>query len=73
MKRSDYLLWLCVSSAAGTAAGMLSVRKNTVKGGLLGAAAGLIAGSVAAGVYEYVASREKFPYYSESSALYDET
>jgi len=72
MKRSNYLLLLCVSAAAGTALGMLSERKNTAKGGLLGATAGIVAGSVAAGVYEYVTSREKYPYYSEVSPLYNE-
>lgn len=72
MKRSNYLLWLCVSAAAGTAVGMLSERKNTAKGGLLGATAGIVAGSVAAGVYEYVTFRETLPYYSEVSPLYDE-
>ena len=73
MKRSDYLLWLCVSAAAGTAIGMLSERKHAAKAGLVGAAAGIVAGSVAAATYEYVISKEKLPYYSELSPLYDET
>lgn len=72
MKRSNYLIWLCVSAAAGTAVGMLAERKQRVKGGLLGAAAGIAAGSVAAAAYEYVTSKEKLPYYSEFSPLYDE-
>lgn len=73
MKRSSYFLLLCVSAAAGTTIGMLTERQNTAKGGVLGAAAGIVAGSVAAGVYEYVTSREEYPYYSEVSPLYDES
>jgi hypothetical protein len=72
MTRSNYLIWVCVAAAAGTTIGMLAERKHTARGGLLGATAGIVAGSVAAGVYEYVTSREKFPYYSELSPLYDE-
>ena len=73
MKKSNYLIWLGIAAAAGTAIGVLSERKNAAKGGLLGATAGIVAGSVAAGVYEYITSREKFPYYSEGSPLYEET
>ena len=51
---------------------MLTQRKHRVKGGLMGAAAGIVAGSVAAGVYEHVVEEEKLPYYSEFSPLYDE-
>jgi hypothetical protein len=72
MKRSDYLIWLGISAAAGTALGMLADRKHPAKGSLLGAAAGVVAGSVAAGIYQYVTSGEKIPYYSKSSPLYDE-
>jgi hypothetical protein len=72
MKRSNYLMWLCVSAAAGTAVGMLAERKHRVKGGLIGAAAGIVAGSVAAGVYEHIVEGERLPYYSEFSQLYDE-
>ena len=72
MKRSDYLIWLGVSAAAGTAIGIFAGRKQRVKGGLLGAAAGIVAGSVAAGIYEHVVDGEKLPYYSEFSPLYDE-
>jgi len=72
MKRSDYLIWLCVSAAAGTTIGMLSERKHAAKAGLIGAAAGIVAGSVAAATFEYATSKEKLPYYSELSPLYDE-
>jgi len=72
MKRSNYFIVLCLSAAAGTAIGMFTERKQRVKGGLLGAAAGIVAGSAAAATYEYVTSKEKLPYYSELSALYDE-
>ena len=72
MKRSNYLIWLCASASAGTVVGMLAGRKKRVKNTLLGAAAGIVAGSVAAATYEYVTSKEKLPYYSEFSSLYDE-
>jgi hypothetical protein len=72
MTRSNYLIWACVAAAAGATIGMLADRKHTARGGLLGATAGVVAGSATAGVYEYVTSREKFPYYTELSPLYDE-
>jgi len=72
MKQSNYLIWLGVSVAAGTLLGILASREHPVKGSLLGAAAGVAAGSVAAGIYHYATSGEKVPYYSESSSLYGE-
>ena len=72
MKRSHYFIWLCVSAAAGIAIGMLSENKHAAKAGLMGATAGIVAGSVAAATYEYVTSKEKLPYYSELSPLYEE-
>ncbi|MDA8084413.1 MAG: hypothetical protein M0024_12220 [Nitrospiraceae bacterium] len=71
MKKTDYLIWLGVAAAAGTALGALSDRKKPGRGGIIGAAAAVVAGSVAAGVYQYVTS-EKVPYYSTSSELYEE-
>lgn len=72
MKKSNYLIWLGISAAAGTILGLLADRKQPAKGSLLGAAAGVVAGSVVAGVYQYVTAGEKVPYYSKSSPLYDE-
>lgn len=72
MKKSHYLIWLGISTAAGTALGMLAGRKHPAKGGLFGAATGVVAGSVIAGIYRYVTSVEKVPYYSKSSPLYDD-
>lgn len=72
MKRSEYLIWLGIAAAAGSGFGLLTDRKHPAKGGLLGASAGIVAGAVAAGFYQYVTSGEKIPYYSESSALYEE-
>ena len=69
MRRSQYFIWLGIATAAGTALGMLSDRRHPAKGSLLGATAGMVAGSVAAGVYEYISS-EKVPYYSTESPLY---
>jgi hypothetical protein len=71
MKKPDYITWIGMAAAAGTALGLLAGRKHPAKGGLLGAAAGVIAGSVAAGVYEY-ATREEIPYYSSLSPQYEE-
>jgi hypothetical protein len=71
MNRSDYIIWIGMAAAAGTAIGLLAGRKHPAKSGLLGAAAGVITGSVAAGVYEY-STREEIPYYSSLSPLYDE-
>jgi hypothetical protein len=71
MKSAQYFIWLGVATAAGTAIGMLSDRRHPAKGSLLGAAAGMVAGSVAAGVYQYI-SLEKVPYYSTESSLYDD-
>ncbi len=71
MKRSDYFIWIGAAAVTGTAIGLLAGRKHSVRSGLLGAVAGIAAGSVAAGVYEY-ATREEIPYYSSLSPLYDE-
>jgi hypothetical protein len=71
MKKSDYILWLGMATAAGTALGMLSDRKHPAKGSLLGATAGMVAGSVAAGVYQYI-STNRIPYYSAATSLYDD-
>jgi hypothetical protein len=70
MKRSHYFISLGVAAAAGTALGMLADRKHTAKAGLLGATAGIVAGSVAAGVYHFITAEDKIPLYSTSSALY---
>ncbi|MBI5640874.1 MAG: hypothetical protein HZA17_10650 [Nitrospirae bacterium] len=72
MKRSHYFIWLGIAAAAGTAIGMLADRRHPAKAGLLGVTAGIVAGSVSAGAYEYVTSGDKIPFYSKSSPLYDE-
>ena len=69
--RSHYLIWVGLAAAAGASIGLLAGRKRPVEVGLLGAAAGALAGSLAAGVCEY-AKREEIPYYSSLSPLYDE-
>ncbi len=71
MSRTDYLIWLGLAAAAGGAVGLLAGREKSVKGGLLCAAAGLAAGAVAAGIYEY-ANREEIPFYTSLSPLYEE-
>ncbi|TAN42328.1 MAG: hypothetical protein EPN25_03365 [Nitrospirae bacterium] len=72
MRKNDFIIWLGIAAAAGTGAGMLSDRKQPLRGGLLGATAGIVAGSVAAGFYHYVAAGDAIPYYSKSSPLYEE-
>lgn len=71
MKRTDFFIMLGITAAAGTALGILSDRRHPEKGGLIGAAAGIVSGSVAAGMYHYITAHN-IPYYSTSSALYDE-
>jgi hypothetical protein len=71
MNKATYLLLLGIAAAAGTTLGMLTDRRHPAKGGLLGAAAGVVAGSVAAGVYQYIEAN-KIPYYSSASSLYDD-
>jgi hypothetical protein len=71
MKKADYLILLGIAAAAGTALGMLADRRHPAKGGILGASAGVVAGSVAAGVYHYMETN-RIPYYSSASSLYDE-
>ncbi|MFZ5908364.1 MAG: hypothetical protein ACOYVJ_13355 [Nitrospirota bacterium] len=72
MKRSNFLLWIGISVAAGAVLGIVADRKDPMKGGLIGTAAGMVTGSVAAASYQFVVSREKIPYYSKSSPFYDE-
>ena len=71
MNKTTYLLLLGISAAAGTALGMLADRRQPAKGGIFGAAAGVVAGSVAAGVYQYI-EKNKIPYYSSASSLYED-
>ncbi len=71
MKKATYLLLLGISAAAGTTLGMLADRRHPAKGGILGAASGIVAGSVAAGVFHYMETN-KIPYYSSASSLYED-
>lgn len=70
MKDRRYIIMLG-AAAAGATVGMLKDRKHPFKGGFLGAAAGVAAGSVAAMIYEH-AVKQKVPFYSTSSLLYEE-
>ncbi len=71
MSRTDYLIWLGLAAAAGGAIGLFAGKEKPVKGGILCAAAGIAAGVVAAGIYEY-ANREVIPFYTSLSPLYEE-
>jgi hypothetical protein len=72
MTRSQYFIWLSITTAAGTALGILSDSKKKAQGALIGGTAALAAGSLAAGVYQYLSEKEKVPYYSASSPFYDD-
>jgi hypothetical protein len=71
MNKTDYVIWLGLAAAAGGVLGLLADRKKPAEGGLLGAAAGIAAGMVIAGVYEY-ANREEIPFYTSLSPMYEE-
>lgn len=71
MKNNKYLLLLGIAAAAGAAAGVLSDRKHPAQGGLLGAAAGLLAGSVSVSVHKMLTEDDGYTYYSQSSPLYE--
>jgi hypothetical protein len=72
MKKLNYLIILGVTTAAGTAVGILSKQKKPGHGGLFGAAVGALAGSVAAGIYDRISTQnDKVTYYSTSSPMYE--
>jgi hypothetical protein len=72
MKAANYLKWIGVAAAAGTALGMISNLKKPEQGGLIGAAVGVIAGSVAAELYKRMKTDEDgVNYYTKSSPLYE--
>ena len=70
MRKDNYLAWLGIAAAAGAGLGIIVDRKHPAKGCFLGAAAGVVAGSFAAGILQ--CSEEKVPYYSKSDPLYEE-
>lgn len=72
MKRLNYLIIVGVTTAAGTAAGILSKQKKPGHGGLFGAAMGALAGSFAARVYDRLSKQNnRVTYYSTSSPMYE--
>ena len=71
MKKNDYLIWLGISAAAGTVVGTVLNEKNPKKGGLIGALAGVITGSVAIEVYERMTDDDGIIYYTKSSPQYE--
>jgi len=73
MKRSNYLIWLAIATAAGTAAGILSNQRHPEKGGLIGAVMGVFAGTVTAELYKCITEEEDgVSYYTKSSPLYED-
>ncbi len=72
MKRSNYLIWLGIATAAGTAAGILSNQRHPEKGGLIGAVMGALAGTVTAKLYKCVTEDDSISYYTKSSPLYED-
>lgn len=69
-KDPGYLLILGITAAAGAAAGMISNRRHTAQGGLIGAASGLLAGAVTAELYRRKRLYDSIDFYSSSSELY---
>ena len=70
--RSRALIWLGIA-AAGSAFGMIATRRQPAKGGILGAVAGLAAGSIAVAVCERARRREDIPFYSSMSPQYSDS
>ncbi len=72
MNKSRSIILLGISAVAGAAAGIISNRKNPELGGLFGAAAGLVAGTVTVMAYKGLRDRcdDGIDYYSETSPLY---
>lgn len=71
MKKSNWLILIGVSALAGTAAGMLASQESPKKGGLIGAAAGILTGTVSAKIYQCVTEEDNgISYYTKSSQLY---
>ncbi|MEW5744831.1 MAG: hypothetical protein AB1805_05240 [Nitrospirota bacterium] len=68
-----YLLWIGASTAVGTALGVLADPERPSRGGVIGAAAGLVAGSVLGGIHERRAAEAEIELYSSSSPLYQES
>ena len=74
MKRSNYLIWLGIATVTGTAAGLLSNQRHPQKGGLIGAAAGVIAGTVTAKLYKCITEEDEgVSYYTKSLPLYEDS
>jgi hypothetical protein len=71
MKKSNYMIWLAITTAAGTAAGILSNQRHPEKGGLIGAVMGAFAGTVAAELYKCITEEDGISYYTKSSPLYE--
>jgi hypothetical protein len=70
MGRTKYLIWLGVSTAVGTAAGMLYSKDNPQKGGLIGAAIGALAGAASAELCRQISENDGIRYYSKTSPFY---
>lgn len=73
MKRSNYLIWLGIGTATGAVTGILSNHRHPEKGGLIGAAMGALAGTIAAKLYKCITEEDKgISYYTKSSPLYED-
>lgn len=70
-RRRNFLLWILVGAAAGTAAGMLSSPRRPGQAGLVGGAAGILVGTAVAAIHQRVIdANDGIGFYSNSSPLY---
>ncbi len=72
MKKLSLIACLGIPAVAGAMFGLLANKKHPVKGSLLGATTGILAGSAAVAAYNLIETEDKVPYYSKSSPLYND-
>lgn len=72
MKKLDLLICLGIPAVAGAMLGLIANKKHPVKGSLLGATTGMLAGSGVFAAYNLIKTEDNVPYYSKSSPLYDD-
>lgn len=72
MKKLGFLACLGIPAVVGAMLGLFANKKHPVKGSLLGATTGVLAGSAIVAACSLVETEEKVPYYSKSSLLYDD-
>ncbi|NWF98921.1 MAG: hypothetical protein HXY52_08330 [Nitrospirae bacterium] len=72
MKKLVLFACLGIPAVAGAMLGLIANKKHPVKGSLLGATTGVLAGSAVVAAYNLIETENKVPYYSKSSPLYED-